>query len=99
MNKPTRLRTLWVCAAIVFGARSAHAATISVASGGSLQAAINAAQPGDTILLAAGATFTGSFTLPAKGGGAYITIRSSTPDSSLPAAGTRIDPSDASLLA
>lgn len=98
MNKQTLFRTLSVCAAALFGAASAHAATITVAAGGNLQTAINSAQPGDTILLAAGATFTGSFTLPAKGGSAYITIRSSASDSSLPAAGTRLDPSYASLL-
>ena len=40
--------------------------TIAVTSGGDVQAALNAAQPGDVITLAAGATFTGSFTLPNK---------------------------------
>ena len=40
--------------------------TIAVAGGGDVQAALNAAQPGDVITLAAGATFTGSFTLPNK---------------------------------
>jgi len=77
----------------------AQAATITVNAGGNLQAAIDAAKPGDTIVLQAGAVFTGSFKLPAKGGGAYITIRSSAPDSSLPPAGTRISPSSAPLLA
>ncbi len=48
--------------------------------GGDLQAAINAAQPGDTILLQAGATFTGNFTLPAKSGTEYITIRTNITD-------------------
>jgi hypothetical protein len=79
-------------------ASQAAATTITVNAGGSLQAAINAARPGDTILLQAGATFTGSFQLPAKNGTAYITIRSSAPDSSLPAAGQRINPTFASLL-
>src|SRR5215510_3890325 len=41
-------------------------ATITVASGGDFQAALNAAQPGDVITLQAGATFTGPFTLPDK---------------------------------
>jgi hypothetical protein len=79
-------------------ASHAQANTITVNAGGSLQAAINAAQPGDTIQLQAGATFTGAFNLPAKNGTAYITIRSSAPDSSLPAAGQRINPTFASLL-
>jgi Carbohydrate binding module (family 6) len=79
-------------------ASKAAATTITVNAGGSLQAAIDAAQPGDTILLQAGATFTGSFKLPAKNGTAYITIRSSAPDASLPAPGERMNPTFASLL-
>jgi hypothetical protein len=80
-------------------AQSAAAATINVPSGGDLQAAINAAQPGDTILLQAGATWTGNYKLPVKSGTATITIRSSAADSSLPAAGVRISPSYAGSLA
>jgi hypothetical protein len=74
-----------------------QAATIPVPAGGNLQLAINSAQPGDTIELAAGATFIGPFTLPNKGGSGtdadWITIRTSAPDSSLPPAGQRISPS------
>lgn len=40
--------------------------TIRVEAGQNLQAALNAAQPGDEVVLAQGATFTGNFTLPAK---------------------------------
>jgi hypothetical protein len=76
---------------------SATAATITVKSGGDLQAALNKAQPGDTILLQAGATFTGNFTLPLKSGTSYITVRSSA-TTGLPAAGVRIKPSHAPLL-
>ena len=39
---------------------------INVPAGGNLQAAIDSAQPGATIALAAGAVFAGSFVLPAK---------------------------------
>ena len=75
------------------------ASTLSVPSGGDLQAAINAAQPGDTILIAAGATFVGPFTLPNKSGTAsWIILRTSAPDSSLPPAGGRISPSYSSVL-
>src|SRR5512146_2029926 len=91
-----------VAASVLLGllvlALPVSAATISVPAGGNLQQAINLAQPGDTILLAAGATFTGNFVLPAKNGTSYITIRSSAPDSSLPAAGQRITPAYASYL-
>jgi len=76
----------------------AEGATLNVAAGGNLQAALNAAQPGDVILLAAGATFTGPFDLPAKGGTAEIIIRSAAPDSALPAPGVRISPAFASKL-
>jgi hypothetical protein len=77
----------------------ARAATIAVAAGGNLQAAINAAQPGDTITLAAGATYVGNFTLPNKGALTQaITIRSAAADSLLPAAGVRMSPSYAAYL-
>jgi hypothetical protein len=76
----------------------AVAETRTVRSGDNLQAVINAAMPGDVILLEAGATFRGNFTLPVKGGTAHITIRSAAPDTDLPAAGVRISPAYASRL-
>lgn len=66
--------------------------SIRVNSGGDLQAALNGAQPGDEVVLQAGATFTGNFTLPAKSGSGWIIIRSS---GTLPSAGRRVHPSDA----
>ena len=87
-----------VCVCVLGFAPRAQAAVITVAPGGGLQAAIDRAAPGDTILLPAGAVFTGNFVLPAKGGSSYITIRSATSDSSLPAAGARVDPSSSGLL-
>src|SRR5262249_19115655 len=60
--------------------------------------AINNAQPGDTLMLQAGATFSGNFVLPVKSGTTDITIRSSAPDSTLPAVGVRIDPTFAPAL-
>jgi len=64
---------------------------IDVAAGGNLQQALNAVLPGGTIRLAAGATYIGAFTLPAKNGSEFITI--TTANAALPPAGTRIDPS------
>ena len=71
---------------------------ISVAAGGDLQAALNAAQPGGVVELPAGPTYTGNFTLPAKGGSSYIIVRSSA-WASLPAEGTRVGPANAGLMA
>ena len=61
----------------------------------SVQAAIDAAVPGDIILLRAGETFTGNVTLRAKSASAtaFITIRSDAPDSALPAPDERLIPS------
>ena len=85
--------------AIFFGqAASAAGSTITVNAGADLQRAINNAQAGDTLLLQAGATFSGNFVLPAKSGNAVITIRSSAPDGALPNGSTRIGPSFASNL-
>jgi hypothetical protein len=76
---------------------SVHAATIVVNAGGDLQSAINAAQPGDTIVLQAGATYYGPFTLPYKAGADYITIQSSAA-AQLPE-GQRVSPSQSPLFA
>jgi hypothetical protein len=85
-------------AAIALGATAARAETRTVPAGGNLQAALNAAQPGDVILRQAGATFTGNFTLPAKDGAAYITLRSSADDGQLPGANVRVTPAHAPWL-
>ncbi|MBC8088322.1 MAG: right-handed parallel beta-helix repeat-containing protein [Phycisphaerae bacterium] len=57
------------------GARAGK--TIRVEAGGNLQAALNAAQPGDEVVLAQGAVFTGNFVLPAKSSGTpdWIVVR------------------------
>ena len=68
--------------------------TITVNSGGSLQAALNNAQCGDTIHLQAGATFTGVFTFPNKNcdDSHWIIVRTGSDDSLLPAEGSRLTP-------
>jgi hypothetical protein len=63
------------------------------------QAALEQAAAGDVILLEAGATFTGNFTLPKKAeSNKWITIRSAASDAQLPAAGTRVTPQDAARM-
>src|SRR5690349_20892184 len=81
---------------LAFGS-TAQAATINVPSGGDFQAALNSAQPGDTIVLQAGATYNtaGGFTLPNKGSSTQVITIQSSALSSSPAAGYRVHPSDA----
>src|SRR6266700_2867445 len=69
---------------------AAEGATINVPAGGDLQQALTNAQPGDTVLVAPGATFTGNFTLPNKNGDQTITVRSAAAD--LPGNGARVVP-------
>ena len=73
--------------------------TIAVPAGGDLQGAIDAAQPGDVITLAPGATYTGNFILRNKNTSStsWIVIRPAT-SLSLPAEGTRMSPSLATTL-
>jgi hypothetical protein len=78
---------------------SSGGGVITLNAGGDLQAALDNAQSGDTIVLQAGATFVGNFVLPAKSGSTFITITSSGDRSRLPGDDTRIDPSYSPLLA
>jgi hypothetical protein len=72
----------------------APGSTITVNAGGDFQSALNSATCGDTIQLQAGATFTGAFNFPAKScdDNHWIIVRTSSPDSSLPAEGSRLTP-------
>jgi hypothetical protein len=80
----------------------APAAVIQVPANANLQQYLDSAQPGDTLLLPAGAVYTGNFVLPVKpvryGNNAdYITIRSSGAGE-LPNA-QRVSPSQAAAMA
>jgi hypothetical protein len=74
--------------------------TINVRAGDDLQAAISSAQRGDEIVVQAGASFVGNFTLTAKPGNAsngWIIIRTDKL-SQLPSQGTRVTAAHASLM-
>jgi hypothetical protein len=71
---------------------------IEVAAGGDLQGALDRAQMNDEIVLEAGATFSGPFTLPRKSGSGWITVRGSAPDEALPGPGARMAPSYSDTL-
>jgi len=66
----------------------------TVKSPDDFRAALKDAACGDTLKLEAGAVFTGHFTIPAKhcDDAHWIIIRTSAPDSALPAEGTRLTP-------
>ena len=70
---------------------------INVGPKDSLQAALDAAKYGDTIVVQAGVTLTGNFTLPQKTGTGEIVIQSSR-ISELPE-GKRVNPSQSALFA
>jgi hypothetical protein len=78
---------------------------VPVPANGNLQAAIDAARPGDVLLLAPGATYVGNFVLRNKGAvsagapaGGWIVIRTDVSDAALGAPGTRMTPSRAASL-
>ena len=86
------LQPPWLRSPYLIGSQ-ANAAIISVRPGADLQSALDAAQPGDEIVLTPGGRYVGQFRLPRKPFGSVITIRSSAV---LPA--RRITPADAALL-
>ena len=75
---------------------SVSARTVAIPKGDDLQTYLNNALPGDTLVLPAGAVYTGNFILPNKIGSEWITITTSRL-ADLPA-GTRVKPSQAALM-
>jgi hypothetical protein len=70
---------------------------LAVAAGGNLQAILDGARAGDTIVLPAGSTFRGPLTLPAIAGDGWLEIRSTGADALPP--GRRVTPADAPRMA
>ena len=87
-----------VLLSLVLYASSVNGETRMVRRGDNLQTVLNSAKPGDVVLLEAGAEFVGNFILPVKTGDAPIVVRSAF-HAGLPAAGQRIQPGHAPLLA
>jgi hypothetical protein len=83
-----------------YGPLPAASRVVRVAAGGNLQAALDNALPGDAILLAPGARFTGNFVLRNKNlaspCSAWITVRT---DATAPALGQRTTPTTAAGFA
>jgi len=79
---------------------SSYNCTVFLTTSSALQLALNNARLGDTICLQAGAVFTGNFVLPRKTvGSGWITVRTSTPESSFVQPGSRVGPTNASSMA
>jgi hypothetical protein len=71
---------------------------VSAGDSAGFQNAINASTCGDTIVLVAGSTYNGNFTIPSTSCSGWIEIQSSAM-SNLPSSGNRVGPSDASNMA
>ncbi|HUR33049.1 MAG TPA: right-handed parallel beta-helix repeat-containing protein [Vicinamibacterales bacterium] len=100
------MRNVWTVVAVglvVLGValpqRQSAAGALNLPADGDLQQALNEARPGDTIYLAAGATYVGNFILRARGASEArpIVVRTAGPDAV--AAGTRLSPQNAAGLA
>ncbi len=89
---------------VLWAAPLACAADIHIAAGDDLQSALDRARPGDTLLLAFGATFTGNFALPAKSASSptalWITIQTDVaPSRVTPASPNRVTAPEAASFA
>jgi hypothetical protein len=97
------LKLLLSVSLALFVATSAHAqVTRTVCASGcnftSVNAAVAAANLGDTITVRAGETFNETVTLPVKAGSTFLTIKSDAAAGNLPPAGVRTGPAYAAFL-
>ncbi len=88
-----------VFACIVVGDRVASSSAMTVPAGGDLQAALNRAKAGDTILLERGAAYVGNFVLPVHGSGEGVVTLRTAGDAGMPGYGVRMTPDLARPLA
>jgi cellulose synthase/poly-beta-1,6-N-acetylglucosamine synthase-like glycosyltransferase len=77
---------------MMVGSVPAPVRTVRVRAGEPLQPALDAARPGDAILLEPGAEFRGPFRVRATDGDGWVVIRADVPDRELPPAGQRVGP-------
>ena len=92
-------RAILLATTFLVSASPSYAEIRSVGAGDNLQAALNAARPGDELRLAPGATFSGNFVLPVTTGSTTITLRSDIPDADLPPQNQRVTPQTAARFA
>ena len=92
-------RAILLATTLLVIASPSYAEIRSVGAGDNLQAALNAARPGDELRLAPGATFSGNFVLPVTTGSTTITLRSDIPDADLPPQNQRVTPQTAARFA
>jgi hypothetical protein len=95
----TRTILLVTAVATLASPAVARAEVRYVRAGDNLQAALNAARPGDELRLAPEATFSGNFVLPVTTGSAMIVVRTDLPDEVLPGARQRVTPDTAARFA
>jgi hypothetical protein len=88
-----------VCSLVLCVSTTARAETRRVAAGANLQTVLDAAQPGDLILLSPGATYTGNFVLRRKTGSTFITLQTEISETGALGPGKRITPAAAAPLA
>lgn len=91
------LPTVYLDTMVTSARTGSHGRTITAATFGALQAAVDTSKLGDIIVLTAGSTYSGNLKLRKKSSGAgWITIRSSS--TNLPSAGSRMRPTFSTQL-
>ena len=91
------IRTAFFLTAVLLAWSPPAAAEVRyVRAGDDLQAALNAARPGDELRLEPEAIFTGNFVLPVTTGTSPIIVRTDLPDDKLPGTRQRVTPATAS---